>query len=185
MHLQQALAVAAVVPSCRSVRIRIFPYCWRCWPSQDTGSVAVWFAEVVRADYRLLAAVIVPLLVWPWIPPWEDSILEEGLPGATMLCVSFAVLEEVLFRGGIQGWLLTRARFRKNVLRLSRANWLTSLIFAAAHVWQHPLALVPGYLAVSLMLGYFRERYNGILVPVVLHAWYNLALLFLPVLFSS
>jgi membrane protease YdiL (CAAX protease family) len=139
----------------------------------------------VRPDFRLLAAVIAPLLVWPWIPLWEDSILEEGLPGATVLCVSIAVLEEVLFRGGLQGWLLTRASFRKNSFRFSRANWLTSLIFAAAHVWQHPFALVPGYLAVSLMLGYFRERYNAILVPVALHAWYNLALLFLPVLLSS
>jgi hypothetical protein len=140
---------------------------------------------MAQTDYRVLAAVIAPLLVWPWIPPWEDSILEEGLPGATVLCVSIAVLEEVLFRGGIQGWLLTRASFRKNSFRFSRANWLTSSIFAAAHVWQHPFALVPGYLAVSLMLGYFRERYNGILVPVALHAWYNLALLFLPVLLSS
>jgi membrane protease YdiL (CAAX protease family) len=43
----------------------------------------------------------------------------------------------------------------------------------------------PGYLAVSLVLGYFRERYHGIPVPVVLHAWYNLALLFLPRLLSS
>jgi membrane protease YdiL (CAAX protease family) len=30
------------------------------------------------------------------------------------------------------------------------------------------------------VLGYFRERYNGILVPVALHAYYNLALLLLP-----
>jgi len=138
----------------------------------------------VRADYRLLVAVIAPLLVWPWIPPWEDSILGEGLFGATVLCVSIAVLEEVLFRGGIQGWLLGKAGFRRSSLGFSRANWLTSSLFAVAHVWQHPFVLVPGYLAVSLVLGYFRERYNGILVPVALHAWYNLALLFLPVLFS-
>jgi membrane protease YdiL (CAAX protease family) len=138
----------------------------------------------VRADYRLLVAVIAPLLVWPWIPPWEDSILGEGVFGATVLCVSIAVLEEVLFRGGIQGWLLGKAGFRRSSLGFSRANWLTSSLFAVAHVWQHPFVLVPGYLAVSLVLGYFRERYNGILVPVALHAWYNLALLFLPVLFS-
>ena len=42
------------------------------------------------------------------------------------------------------------------------------------------MVLVSGYLAVSLMLGYFRERYNGIVVPVALHAYYNLALLFIP-----
>jgi membrane protease YdiL (CAAX protease family) len=61
---------------------------------------------------------------------------------------------------------------------------LTSSLFALAHVWQHPAVLVPGYFVVSLVLGYFRERYKGILVPIALHAWYNLALLFLPRLLS-
>ena len=46
------------------------------------------------------------------------------------------------------------------------------------------MVLVPGYFVVSLVFGYFLERYKGILVPVALHAWYNLVLLFLPGLFS-
>lgn len=137
---------------------------------------------VVRTDYRLLAALIAPLLLWPWIPPWDSSILEEGLSGAIIFCLSVAIVEEVIFRGGIQGWLLRKDVFRLRLIGLSRANWLTSALFAAAHVWQHPLLLAPGYLAVSLVLGYFRERYKGILVPVALHAWYNLALLFLPMI---
>ena len=108
------------------------------------------------------------------------AIQAKGLSGAIVFGVSIAVLEEVIFRGGIQGGLLRKEIFKSKLLGLSRANWLTSSLFAVAHVWQHPLVLVPGYLVVSLVLGYFRERYNGILVPVLLHAWYNLALLFLP-----
>jgi membrane protease YdiL (CAAX protease family) len=134
----------------------------------------------VRTDYRLLAAVIAPLLVGWWIPPWDSSILEQGLPGAIVFCLSVAVVEEVIFRGGIQGWLLRKEAFSSKLAGLSRANWLTSALFAAAHVWQHPWVLVPGYFVVSLVFGYFRERYKGILVPVALHAWYNIALLFLP-----
>ncbi len=133
-----------------------------------------------RTDYRLLFAGIAPLLLWPWIPPWSDAILAHGLLSAIIFCVSVAVLEEVLFRGFLQGWLLRKIFFKCASLGLSRANWLTSFVFAAAHVWQHPLMLVPEYLAISLVLGYFRERYNGILVPVALHVWYNLALLLLP-----
>lgn len=125
-----------------------------------------------------------PLLLGPWLPRWDDSILVWGLSGAIIFVVSTAVAEEVIFRGGIQTWLLRKIVFKTSLLGLSRANWLTSSIFAVAHVWQHPLALIPGYLAVSLVLGYFRERYNGILVPVALHAWYNLVLLFLPGLLS-
>lgn len=128
----------------------------------------------------MLVAVIAPLVLGQWLPLWDSSVLKEGLHGAIVFCLSIAVLEEVIFRGGVQGWLLRKSIFKTGLLGLSRANWLTSLIFAAAHVWQHPFELVPGYLAVSLVLGYFRERYNGILVPVALHAYYNLALLFLP-----
>lgn len=102
------------------------------------------------------------------------------MSGAIIFCVSAAFLEEVIFRGGIQGGLLRKEVFRLKLLGLSLANWLTSSLFAAAHVWQHPALLVPGYFVVSLVLGYFRERYKGIAVPVALHAWYNLALLFLP-----
>ncbi len=139
---------------------------------------------MVRPDYRLVAAVVAPLLLGPWLPPWDEAILAKGLFGAIVFGISVAVLEEVIFRGGIQGGLLRKEIFKLKLLGLSRANWLTSSLFAAAHVWQHPVVLVPGYFVVSLALGYFRERYNGILVPVLLHAWYNLALLFLPGLLS-
>ncbi len=134
----------------------------------------------MRTDLRLLVAVVAPLLLAPWLPAWDRSILAEGLPGAIVFCVSVAVVEEVVFRGGIQGWLLRKESFKAMQLGFSRANWLTSSLFAVAHVWQHPLAFMPGYLAVSLVLGYFRERYNGILVPSALHVWYNLVLLLLP-----
>jgi membrane protease YdiL (CAAX protease family) len=139
---------------------------------------------VVRPDYRLIAAAIAPLLLGSWLPPWDDSILSRGLSAAIVFCVSVAVLEEVIFRGAIQGGLLRKEIFRLKLLDLSRANWLTSSLFAVAHVWQHAAVLVPGYFVVSLVLGYFRERYKGILVPIALHAWYNLALLFLPGLVS-
>jgi membrane protease YdiL (CAAX protease family) len=135
----------------------------------------------VVIDYRLVAAAIAPLLLGPWVPRWDDSVIARGLTGAIVSVVSIAVMEEVIFRGGIQSWLLRKRVFKiDTTLGLSRANWLTSSLFAAAHIWQHPLALVPGYLAVSLVLGYFRERYNGIRVPVALHAYFNLVPLFLP-----
>jgi len=135
---------------------------------------------MVRPDYRLIAAVVAPLLLSPWLPPWADTLLARGWFAAILFVISVAVLEEVIFRGGIQGGLLRKEVFKLKLLGPSRANWVTSLLFAAAHVWQHPMALVPGYFVVSLILGYFRERHKGILVPVALHAWFNLALLFIP-----
>ena len=139
---------------------------------------------MARPDFRLIAAAVAPLLLGPWLPRWDESILAWGLSGAIIFAVSVAVLEEVIFRGGIQSGLLRKGIFKLELLGLSRANWLTSSLFALAHVWQHPGVHVQGYFVVSLVFGYFFERYKGILVPVALHAWYNLVLLFLPGLLS-
>lgn len=134
----------------------------------------------MRLDFRLPAAAIAPLLVVWWVPPWADAVLGEGLVAAALFVSSVAILEEVIFRGTIQSWLLARSRFQIKLSGLSRANWLTSALFVAAHLWQHPALLAPGYLVVSLLLGYFRERYRGITVPLILHIHYNLTLLLLP-----
>lgn len=94
------------------------------------------------------------------------------------LVVFIPIIEEVVFRGFLQGWLLQKNGFKQRSLGMTRANWLTSIAFASAHAWQHALVLVPGYFMVSLIFGHFRERYHGILIPVLLHGYYNLGLLF-------
>lgn len=132
---------------------------------------------MVRPDYRLIVAVVAPLLIWPWLPSWDGAYLQGGAVSTIALFSLIPIAEEVLFRGFLQGGMLSKSKLRKITAGFSRANWLTSIAFAAAHVWQHPLMLAPGYFTVSLVLGYFRERYNGILVPVLLHSYYNLGLL--------
>ena len=129
-----------------------------------------------KPDFQLLLALIAPLLVWPWVPAWEPHS-GNGLLNSIALITLIPFAEEILFRGLLQGWLLEKSWFNKTSAGISRANWLSSFAFAAAHVWQHALMLVPGYLLVSLVLGHFRERYRGITVPVLLHGYYNLGLL--------
>ena len=136
------------------------------------------YAHVGKPDYKLIAAVIAPLLIWPWLPAWDGAYLKGGAASAIALVTLISIAEEVLFRGFLQGGLLARESFKPVTAGFSRANWLTSIAFACAHIWQHPITLIPGYFAVSLVLGYFRERYGGILVPVLLHSYYNLGLLF-------
>lgn len=133
---------------------------------------------MVRPDYRLITAVAAPLLIWPWLPHWDSDYFKGGAASAIVLIMLFPIAEEMLFRGFLQGELLARNRFKHIMAGFSGANWVTSIAFSCAHIWQHPLTLIPGYFAVSLVLGYFRERYGGILVPVLLHSYYNLWLLF-------
>ena len=132
---------------------------------------------MARIDFQLLIALAAPLLVWPWVPGWDSAHFKGGQFGAIALFLFIPVIEEVLFRGFLQGWLLDKDWFKRLTAGVSRANWCTSIAFACAHLWQHALVLVPGYFVVSLVLGHFRERYRGILVPVLLHGYYNLGLL--------
>jgi hypothetical protein len=131
---------------------------------------------LAKTDFQLLLSLIAPLLVWPWVPAAEiphNSPLLHSIALFTLIPLS----EEIIFRGLLQGELLHRLWFKRTTAGLSRANWCTSLVFAAAHIWQHALLLAHGYFLVSLVLGHFRERYRGIMVPVLLHGYYNLGLL--------
>ena len=132
---------------------------------------------MARIDFQLLIALVVPLLIWPWVPAWESDPLHGWNIGAIALFILIPITEEILFRGFMQGWLLNRGWFKKLTAGASRANWCTSIAFACAHAWQHALILVPGYFLVSLALGHFRERCRGIRVPILLHAYYNFGLL--------
>ncbi len=137
-------------------------------------------APTAERHALLAAALLLPLPVLPWLPPWESELYAHGMLIAAALCIAYAAIEEVIFRGGIQSWLLAKTKLRRPICRISLANWLTSILFALAHLWQHPYWLLPGYLGVSLLFGHFRERYQGIRIPLALHAWYNLLLLFMP-----
>lgn len=132
---------------------------------------------MARNDFQLLLALIAPLLVWPWVAGLDGIYIKAGLIHTLALFTAIPLLEEMLFRGVIQGWLLEKDWFNQVTAGASRANWFASIAFAGAHLWQHSLILLPGYLLVSLLLGHFRERYGGILVPVLLHGYYNLGLI--------
>lgn len=134
---------------------------------------------MARADFQLLLAVIAPLLIWPWVPAGDYAYAENGFFNTVALFTLVPIVEEIVFRGFLQGWLLQKSWFGKQTAGASRANWFTSIAFATVHLWQHALFLAPGYLMVSLLLGHFRERYHGILVPVLLHGYYNLGLILL------
>ncbi len=88
------------------------------------------------------------------------------------------LLEEIVFRGGLQTFLLEREFFRKRkfgigVANVSAANIVTSLAFAAAHlIYQTPLWACLVFIP-SLVFGWARERYDSVIPPILLHAFYN------------
>lgn len=100
-------------------------------------------------------------LGWPWAQ-W---------PVLLLAVVVYPVLEEIVFRGGLQPALASRLPAAAGPLTL--ANFLTSVVFCALHFLFHPPLWAVGVFLPSLVFGYFRERHNGLAVPIALHGVYN------------
>jgi membrane protease YdiL (CAAX protease family) len=82
------------------------------------------------------------------------------------------LLEELLFRGVIQGELRRRGGLH-TWLGLTQANLVTSLLFAAAHLVSQSAAWSLAVFAPSLVFGHFRDRHDSLWSPLILHALYN------------
>jgi hypothetical protein len=120
-----------------------------------------------------LAAVPVAAL---WAAAGPDPLPARTAPALGWLLLA-ALLEEIVFRGGLQSWLARQARWTRRIGGLSLANVATSIAFALAHLWQHSALHAAAVLPISLVLGISLERSGRLWVPVALHAWFN-ALLF-------
>jgi len=135
-----------------------------------------------RDSHWWLALLLGPA-VWyglSWFIPLstDDSFTSLSLWFIVQWLVLYPVLEELVFRAGLQSWCL-----RKWPLPawygLSLANGLTSLVFCLMHgllrQWETALlVLLP-----SLVFGYFRDRTAGITASILLHCFYNAGFLYL------
>ncbi|WP_353215795.1 JDVT-CTERM system glutamic-type intramembrane protease MrtJ [Salinisphaera hydrothermalis] len=127
----------------------------------------LWVAAVAAAVPAVgVLAWITPLV---WRPHWPSI-------GALFWFVLVApTVEEIVFRGGLQEWLLRRDAAR--IGPISRANGLASVVFAACHLIGHPPAWAAAMVLPSLLFGLFYERARRLGGPIVLHAVYNAAYL--------
>lgn len=108
------------------------------------------------------------LLLSPVRSPLDIKLL-------VMVCAVYPVLEELAFRGFLQSWLLEKRLLAKTpVVGISYANLMTSILFAAAHLYSQSPVWAFLVFFPSLVFGYCRERFDGVLPSIVLHCWYNL-----------
>jgi membrane protease YdiL (CAAX protease family) len=82
-------------------------------------------------------------------------------------------LEEVLFRGVLQGHLYQQSWGWRAWHGVTVANATTSLLFMLGHWWQHPPLWALAVLGPSCLFGYFRDRYASVYPSMALHAFYN------------
>ena len=90
-----------------------------------------------------------------------------------LLSFVYPILEEIVFRGLLQGTLL-KWGMRKRLWRgISQANGLTSIVFMLAHFIYHSWIWAVAVLVPSVIFGYFRDKYQSITPSIILHVFYN------------
>lgn len=114
------------------------------------------------------------------VPVWAALGLVAGdrmrPSGTLMALISFLVVqpivEELVFRGALQGHLLGRGWTRR-IGPVSSANVVTTSAFAGLHLLAQPPAWAIAVAAPSLVFGHLRERFASALPAIALHSIYN------------
>lgn len=130
-----------------------------------------------RAFWReaaFYAALVAGPLCWLGLEAIGQPVV--GPPPMLMwlkLALLMPVLEEIVFRGGIQTALYRNAFCSQSWFGISVANLLTSVVFAAMHLISQPPLWAALVFVPSLVFGWARDRYTSIVPSVILHAVYN------------
>ena len=104
-------------------------------------------------------------------------VLDRGLIPALSLILWYPLVEELAFRGLVQGSLAQRLPDTGHLLGLSTANLLTAVLFVAWHLVYRSDILAWLVFVPALVFGYFRERHDSLMPSVILHCLYNACLL--------
>ena len=133
------------------------------------------------SDGRFWLAVAAAPVCW-WL------MLTLGVPrrtdGPTLSAVLLIVLvnpvlEEIVFRGGLQDWLQKQRALQHRWGALSLANIVTSLLFASMHLFRQPPLWAALIFLPSLVFGWAKERHATLLSPILLHVSYNAGFIWL------
>ena len=84
----------------------------------------------------------------------------------------YPVLEEIVFRGLIQE-LVHEYLSKASLGPVSVANLLTSFLFTGVHFFYHPPLWAALVFFPSLVFGFFKDRTQGLMAPIILHVFYN------------
>ena len=106
----------------------------------------------------------------------EFMLAEPILLGFISVVVVAPIIEEFLFRGFLYSQL------RRSFLKDWGAVAVSSLVWTAIH-FQYEVGILFFLFLFGLFLGYFRIKYNSLLIPVALHALNNLIAFILTICF--
>jgi len=132
--------------------------------------------RLIQYALAWLVPMICCLIVRVWVLPEAADpgwLLADGRAFG-ILILFYPVIEELSFRGVIQGVLLKGTHRREMLPGITVANGITSLLFTAIHFVHHPPVWAAAVVVPSLIFGYFRDRFESVVPAVILHIFYNL-----------
>jgi len=130
-------------------------------------------------DRQWGAALLAAPVVWMFLYSIDQPDIQPNWPVSRpwlflMLTAVYPMLEEIVFRGIFQAWLHRKTSGKPLWAGISQANFFTSIVFSLLHLTAHSVLMATLVLIPSLVFGYFRDRYNGWLIPsIALHCFYN------------
>ena len=125
-----------------------------------------------RFVLAMMAGILVVGIMHGWVKPYPAQF-EIGLMPLLSLIIWQPFIEEVLFRGIIQGQIGKRKWGKHAWLGISNANLVTSILFAAIHVVHDSPLFALSVIAPSLVFGYFRDYCNSVYPSILIHCAYN------------
>jgi len=136
---------------------------------RDPSPAAFWWACAIAAPPIAFAVAV------------AGFAMETSDPLRDVALIAFAsIVEEIVFRGALQPALdrafAGRLPGRWQAGFLTPANLVTSTVFAAFHLWRHPLVVAVGVFPVSLVYGRARELSGRWWPAALLHLAFNLLL---------
>lgn len=144
-----------------------------CGLQQPQPGLLRWPLDAHFALALLAAVPVWSVLAWAVGPALFQP---HGWTGGLAFVLLWPLIEELLFRGLLQGQLLrlvsTSGRPRR-IGPITWANALTTLAFVALHLLAQPLAWALAVALPSLVFGHLRERFASVWPSVALHLFYN------------
>jgi hypothetical protein len=134
-------------------------------------------------DPHFALALVAGIVFWLALAALGKAGPLHGWAVLAVLVLLQPLLEELLFRGLIQGKLLTQTWGKRQFAGFTLANLATSLLFTALHFASHPPLWAAGVLLPSLLFGYFRDRHDSIYPAIALHVFYNAGYFLLPLFY--
>jgi hypothetical protein len=126
----------------------------------------------VRFILAILAGILFLLLFHGFMPPFSSSF-EFSWTVFISLAIWQPLIEEILFRGILQGQFAKREWGKHSWLNISSANAAASVLFVVMHMINSSPLFALGVFIPSLVFGYFRDYSNSVYPCIIIHSAYN------------